>query len=65
LAGLASGENVLQGAFDIYPASETNFFITVDGAQLIFIKNEKGEVTTLIHRYPGNPGYEGKKLPVK
>ena len=63
LAGQASGENVLQGAFNIYPASETNFFITVDGAQLIFIKNEKGEVTTLIHRYSGNPGCEGKKLP--
>jgi hypothetical protein len=63
LVGQASGENVLQGAFDIYPASETNFFITVDGAQLIFIKNEEGELTTLIHRYPGSPGCEGKRLP--
>lgn len=62
LTGQASGENVLQGAFDIYPASETNFFITVDGAQLIFIPDEKGEVTTVIHRYPGSPGWEGKKL---
>jgi hypothetical protein len=62
LVGRASGENTLQGAFDVYPASETNFFITVDGAQLTFIKNEKGEVTTVIHRYPGTPGYEGKKL---
>jgi hypothetical protein len=62
LFGQASGENVLQGAFDIYPASETNFFITVDGAQLTFIKDERGEVESVIHFYPGNPGWEGKKL---
>lgn len=62
--GQASGENTLQGAFDICPASETNFFIPVDGAQLAFRKNEKGEVITVTHCYPGNPGYEGKKLPV-
>lgn len=63
LAGQASGQNVLQGAFDIYPQSETNFFIPIDGAQLIFVKNENGEVTSIIHEYPGRPGSEGKRLP--
>jgi CubicO group peptidase (beta-lactamase class C family) len=62
LFGKASGENVLQGMFPVYPASETNFFIPVDGAQLTLLKNEKGEVTTIIHRYPGDTGYEGKKV---
>ena len=62
LLGQASGENALQGAFEIYPASETNFFIAVDGAQLAFIKNDMGEVASVIHHYPGQPGCEGKKL---
>lgn len=67
LLGQASGENALQGAFDIYPASETNFFIPVDGAQLTFTKNEKGEVASVIHHYPGNRDYQGQKesSPVK
>jgi CubicO group peptidase (beta-lactamase class C family) len=62
LTGQASGENALQGAFDIYPQSETNFFIPVDGAQLIFVKNGNADVTSIIHKYPGRPGCEGKKL---
>ena len=62
LVGQAWGKNVLQGAFDIYPESETNFFLKIDGAQLTFIKNDKGEVTAVIHHYPGFPDIEGKKL---
>jgi len=49
LVGQAQGENTIQGAFDIYPASETNFFIKLDGAQLTFIKNDQGQVTSVIH----------------
>jgi CubicO group peptidase (beta-lactamase class C family) len=56
------GKDVLQGAFDIYPESETNFFIKIDGAQLTFIKNDKGEVTAVIHHQAGYPDSEGKKL---
>jgi hypothetical protein len=62
LVGQAWGENVLQGAFDIYPESETNFFLKIGDAQLTFIKNDKGEVTAVIHHYPGLPDSEGKKL---
>jgi CubicO group peptidase (beta-lactamase class C family) len=62
LVGQAWGKNVLQGAFDIYPESETNFFLKIDGAQLTFIKNEKGEVTAVIHHMAGLPDCEGKKL---
>ncbi len=65
LMGQASGENTLQGAFDVYPASKTNFFIPADGAQLTFVKNEKGEVKSVIHHYPGRPGCDGRKLPAK
>jgi hypothetical protein len=49
-------------AFDIYPESETNFFLKFDGAQLTFIKNDKGEVTAVIHHMDGRPDLEGKKL---
>ena len=47
---------------NLYPESETNFFDKIAGAQLTFIKNEKGEVTAVIHHYPPRPDLEGKKL---
>jgi acetyl esterase/lipase len=58
------GENVLQGAFHIYPESETNFFLKVSDAQFTFIKDDKGEVTAVIHHsfQAGVPDCEGKKL---
>jgi hypothetical protein len=62
LVGQAWGKDVPQGAFDIYPESETNFFIKFDGVQLTFIKNGKGEVTAVIHHQAGCPDNEGKKL---
>jgi CubicO group peptidase (beta-lactamase class C family) len=62
LVGQAWGKDVLQGAVDIYPESETNFFLKIVGTQLTFIKNDKGEVTAVIHHYPGFPDCEGKKL---
>ena len=61
LVGQAWGKNVLRGAFDIYPESETNFFIKFDGVQLTFIKNSKGEVTAVINHYRGVAGYRGKE----
>ena len=62
LVGRAQGKNVLQGAFDIYPESETTFFIKVDGAQLIFIKNQDVEVTGVTHRQAGFPDMTGTKV---
>ena len=59
----AFGRNALPGALDLYPESETNFFLKINGAQVTFIKNDKGEVTAVIvHRGQGLPDSEGKKL---
>ncbi len=65
LVGQASGKNALQGAFDIYPQSETNFFLKINGAQLKFIKNDRGPVTAVIyHTYGGRfRDCEGKRVP--
>jgi pimeloyl-ACP methyl ester carboxylesterase len=52
----------LRGALDLYPESETNFFLKITGAQVTFIKNDKGEVTALIHHMAGLPDSKGKKL---
>jgi pimeloyl-ACP methyl ester carboxylesterase len=61
LMGQASGASVFQGVFEIYPESETNFFV-INGAQLIFTKNEKREVTDVISRMAGSPDKVGKKV---
>lgn len=61
LLGQMSGENTLQGVFAVSPASETEFFISVDGAQLTFIKNDSGEATAVIHHYPGSKKSVGKR----
>jgi CubicO group peptidase (beta-lactamase class C family) len=61
LMGQGAGKSVIQGTFEIYPQSETTFFIKVDGAQLDFVKNERGEVTAVTHRQAGFPVIEGKK----
>ncbi len=62
LLGQIRGENTIPGAIDIYPESETNFFLKIDGSQLSFIKNGNGEVTDVIHHFPGLPDHNGKKL---
>jgi serine-type D-Ala-D-Ala carboxypeptidase/endopeptidase len=56
------GEKVLRGAFDIYSESETSFFIKINGAQLTFIKNDKGEVTAVIQHTKGQADAEAKRL---
>jgi hypothetical protein len=62
----AFGGNTLPGGLDFYPESETTFFHKGRRAQttVTFIKDEKGEVTALIHRLAelGLPDSEGKKL---
>jgi pimeloyl-ACP methyl ester carboxylesterase len=60
----AFGGNALPGALDLYPESETNFFLKINGAQVTFIKNDKGEAVGIIHHmaWHGLPDSEGKKL---
>jgi hypothetical protein len=53
LIGQAWGKDVLQGAVDLYPESETNFFLKINGGQLTFIKNDEGQVTAVIHHSLG------------
>ena len=62
MVGQAWGKNAAQGVFEIYPESETNFFVKITGAQLTFIKNDKGEVTAVILHAAGQPDCEGKKV---
>jgi pimeloyl-ACP methyl ester carboxylesterase len=58
----ATGRRVLLGAHEIFPESETNFFLKFNGAELTFVKNGKGEVTKLIHHMDGLPDSEAKKF---
>ena len=62
LVGQAWGGDAIPGAFNIYPESETNFFLKIKGAQFTFVKNDKREVTAVIHHMAGLPDCEGKKL---
>jgi CubicO group peptidase (beta-lactamase class C family) len=62
LVGQALGRNGGGGEFDMYPESETDFFLKINGAQLAFIKNGNGEVTSVIHKIAGLPDCEGTKL---
>jgi hypothetical protein len=58
-----TSEKLSLAAVEIYPESETNFFGTAYGSfELSFVKNEKGEVTTVIMRSPGEPLRLGKKV---
>jgi hypothetical protein len=58
----AFGKIPLPGALDLYPESETNFFLKITDAQVTFIKNDKGEVMGISHHEEGLPDSEGKKL---
>jgi len=62
LVGQARGKNVEGGVLDICPESKTNFFDKISGAQFIFIKNDKGEVTDVILHVAGYPDNKGKRL---
>lgn len=59
----ASGRRTLQGVHEIVAESETNFFLPIDDVELTFVKNDKGEVTGLIHHVTGLPDSQAKKLP--
>jgi hypothetical protein len=60
----AKGKNFATGAIYLYPESETNFFMQIfDNAQLTFVKNERGQVTSIIHHVEGVPDKVLKRLP--
>jgi hypothetical protein len=59
---LAWGANAIQGDQNLYPETETNFFVKSNGAELTFIKNDKGEVTAVILHEARVPDCEGKKV---
>ncbi len=63
LLGRATDKNGGWGAFDLYPESETNFFftMTIIGVQLTFIKNDQGEVTSVIRHVAWWPDRQGKR----
>jgi hypothetical protein len=54
--------DAIEGALNLYPESETNFFLKITGAQITFIKDDKGEATGIIHYMTGLPASEGKKV---
>jgi hypothetical protein len=54
-----------RGALDLYPESATKFFFKEYGAQVTFIKEDKGEVMAISRHKPGAPDSEGKKLNTK
>jgi hypothetical protein len=51
-----------QFAEEIFPESSTTFFNAMEMAQLTFIKNDQGEVTSVILHATGLPDREGKKI---
>ncbi|HEX3798790.1 MAG TPA: serine hydrolase [Verrucomicrobiae bacterium] len=60
----ATGKNFDTGAIYLYPESETNFFMEIyDNAQLTFVKNERGQATSIIHHVEGVPDKVLKRLP--
>jgi serine-type D-Ala-D-Ala carboxypeptidase/endopeptidase len=58
----ARGKNVLQGAFEIYPESETVFFDRISGVRSIFRKADKGTVVALMLSPEGQTPFEGRKI---
>ena len=64
LSGRAADKNASYGTFEVYPLSETNFFftLTVVGVELNFVKNDRGEVTSVIRHVGWLPDRAGKKL---
>jgi hypothetical protein len=62
LLGQESGQNALMGNFDVYPASSTECFVAVDGEQLTFSKDEKGETSLVVQHFPEASERTGHKL---
>jgi hypothetical protein len=52
----------MYGDFDLYPESETNFFVENSPRQFSFVKNDEGVTAIIFHPGQGLPDTEGKKL---
>lgn len=50
-----------QDAFELFAESETEFFLKVTDAQIVFKKSDSGEVTGLV-LHQGGQQYQGKKI---
>lgn len=50
-----------QSKSELYPASETEFFMTTENVRLVFIKDEKGAVNELTAHF-GNRSLNGKRI---
>lgn len=63
LLGQVSSDGVAHGAFDICPESKLSFFLPLDDSQLLFIANDKNEVTAVVHHSSrtGVPDVRGTK----
>jgi D-alanyl-D-alanine-carboxypeptidase/D-alanyl-D-alanine-endopeptidase len=62
LIGEATGENTPQGAFEIFAESKTNFFLKINGAQLVLKKDSSEKVTGIIYRTYRGKQSEGTKI---
>jgi hypothetical protein len=59
----AQGKNIMPGPFNMYPQTETEFFLKVTGGQLSFSRNDDKEVRSVIIRDDiCFPNVEGKKV---
>ncbi len=58
----ARGNNTIPGPFNIYPESESTFFLKVSGGHLTFIKDGSGKVTAVnLHDDAWLPDGVGRK----
>src|SRR5262249_50296242 len=64
LVGETSKPQAGWGVFDIYPESETNFFLTIVGTRLVFTKDAQGEVTSVVRRIEGWPDCPAKRFTI-
>jgi CubicO group peptidase (beta-lactamase class C family) len=63
LLGKVTGGHAVEGAFGIYPESDTRFFLKYDGSVLTFSKNGDNQVTSVVHHssHAGVPDVEARK----
>lgn len=58
------GQVIGIGAFELCPESETTFFVKLVDAQVTFVKNESGKVTSVIVRDARHDKYQGQRVPL-
>lgn len=63
LMGQVWAKEAIPGPFEICPESETTLFLKIDGAELIFAKNPKGQATAVTYHQAGEPDLKGERVP--